>query len=277
MKDTMERFMTMLDEEINNYTTRINLTETAGDAAARELADEVNGDWQASSGISYQGRTVMLEVYHADNGRIRFLTEGNELTELADDGAYLCLRLADTAQIGETITFSPYGSEETYAVKVAGYLRSLMTESIVMSDAYADSMGIGYRISSIYTDEDLDGIENSSIISGKQDKAMIMETYDTFMEIMNLMVLVLVLAAVVLGIVVLYNLGVISYVERYRELATLKVFGFRDRHIGRLLISQNIWLTIIGVAIGFPAGVGLLHVLIQSLASEYELSLASAL
>lgn len=274
MKDTMERFMTMLDEEINNYTTRINLTETAGDAAARELADEVNGDWQASSGISYQGRTVMLEVYHADNGRIRFLTEENDLTELTDDGAYLCLRLADTAQIGETITFSPYGSEETYAVKVAGYLRSLMTESIVMSDAYADSMGIGYRISSIYTDEDLDGIENSSIISGKQDKAMIMETYDTFMEIMNLMVLVLVLAAVVLGIVVLYNLGVMSYVERYRELATLKVLGFRDRHIGRLLISQNLWLTIVGVAIGFPAGVGLLHVLIQSLASEYELSLS---
>ncbi len=274
MKDTMECFMTMLDEEINNYTTRINLTETAGDAAARELADEVNGDWQASSGISYQGRTVMLEVYHADNGRIRFLTEENERTELADDGAYFCLRLADTAQIGDTITFSPYGSEETYAVKVAGYLRSLMTESIVMSDAYADSMGIGYRISSIYTDEDLDGIENSSIISGKQDKAMIMETYDTFMEIMNLMVLVLVLAAVVLGIVVLYNLGVMSYVERYRELATLKVLGFRDRHIGRLLISQNIWLTIIGVAIGFPAGVGLLHVLIQSLASEYELSMS---
>ena len=94
---------------------------------------------------------------------------------------------------------------------------------------------------------------------------------DTLFDVFSTLLL---LAAVVLGIVVLYNLGVMSYVERYRELATLKVLGFRDRHIGRLLISQNIWLTIIGVAIDFPAGVGLLHVLIQSLASEYELSLS---
>ena len=57
------------------------------------------------------------------------------------------------------------------------------------------------------------------------------------MEIMNVMVVILVVAAIVLGIVVLYNLGVMSYVERHRELATLKVLGFRDKHIGKLLIA----------------------------------------
>ncbi|MBO4976123.1 MAG: hypothetical protein J6C54_00005, partial [Lachnospiraceae bacterium] len=46
---------------------------------------------------------------------------------------------ADTATIGDVIEISPYGSEETYEVKVAGYLRSLMTESIVMTEDYADS------------------------------------------------------------------------------------------------------------------------------------------
>ena len=101
-----------------------------------------------------------------------------------------------------------------------------------------------------------------------------MESYDTFMEIMNVMIVVLVVAAVVLGIVVLYNLGVMSYVERYRQLATLKVLGFRDKAIGKLLIGQNIWLTVIGVLIGIPAGVGVLYVLVTALVSEYELSLA---
>ena len=104
-----------------------------------------------------------------------------------------------------------YGSEETYEVKVAGYLRSLMTESIVMTEDYADSIGMKYRV--------------------------------------------------------------MSYVERHRELATLKVLGFRDKHITRLLISQNIWLTVTGVLIGLPAGVGVLYILVTSLVSEYELSL----
>ena len=64
-----------------------------------------------------------------------------------------------------------------------------------------------------------------------------------------------------------------SYVERSRELATLKVLGFRNRSIGRLLISQNIWLTVIGVIVGLPAGVGVLQWLITALAGEYEMKL----
>ncbi len=273
MKDTMDRFMVLMDEEMNNYATKINLSETADDGESRALAERVNGDWQASLGISYGGRTISLDIYQAENQKIRFLNEENERMELTDDGVYLCLRLKDTAAIGDTIEFSPYGSEETYQARVVGYVRSLMSECIVMTAAYADAVGVEYHIGAIYTDEISDNIDDAALISGKQDKATLMDTYDTFMEIMNLMVLVLVLAAVILGTVVLYNLGVMSYVERCRELATLKVLGFRDRHIGRMLISQNVWLTVIGVLIGLPAGVGVLHVLIVSLASEYELSL----
>lgn len=273
MKDTMESFLGMLDNDISNYTTKIILSETAANEDAISLAEDVKGDWQASGGISYEGKTITLDIYSADNGKVGFLTEENELMKLTDDGVYLCLRLKDTANIGDTIEFSPYGSEKTYEVKVAGYTRSLVSECFIMTDIYADSMGIEYHIGSVYTDMESQDIENSAIISGKQNKDMIMDSYDTFMELMNLMVGILVIAAIVLGIVVLYNLGVMSYVERHRELATLKVLGFRDKHIGRLLISQNIWLTVIGVLLGIPAGVSVLHVLITALVSEYELSL----
>lgn len=273
MKDTMESFLGMLDNDISNYTTKIILSESAANEDSTALAEDVNGDWQASSGISYDGKTLTLDIYSADNGKVGFLTEENELMQLTDDGVYLCLRLKDTAKIGDTIEFSPYGSDKTFDVKVAGYTRSLVSECIVMTDTYADSIGIEYHIGSIYTDTSSEDIENSAIISGKQDKDTIMDSYDTFMEIMNVMIVVLVAAAIVLGIVVLYNLGVMSYVERHRELATLKVLGFRDRAIGKLLISQNIWLTVIGVLLGIPAGVGVLQVLITALVSEYELSL----
>lgn len=273
MKDTMDRFMVMLDEDVSNYATKINLSAFGDNGQIVELAESVDGDWQASSGISYAGETYTLEIYQADNNRIRFLSEENELMELGDDGVYLCLRLKDTAQIGDIIEFSPYGSEETYQVRVAGYVRSIMSECIMMTDTYADSLGIDYHIGAIYTDVPSEDIANDPLISGKQDKDTIMATYDTFMEIMNFMVLIFVAAAIILGTVVLYNLGVMSYVERHRELATLKVLGFRDKHIGKLLISQNVWLTVVGVLIGLPAGVGVLYVLITSLVSEYELSL----
>ena len=273
MKDTMGNFLDMLDQDINNYETKINLTETTVNEDAIALAEELDGDWQASSGISYKGKTVAMDIYSVEYDKVRFLTEDNEILEIGDYGVYLCLRLKDTAAIGDTIDFSPYGSEETYTVKVAGYHRSLVAENIVMTAAYADSIGIDYHIGSIYTDTPVSEIESSSIVAGKQDKKTIMDSYDTFMEIMNVMIVILVIAAIVLGIVVLYNLGVMSYVERHRELATLKVLGFRDKAIGKLLITQNIWLTVIGSLIGIPGGVGVLYVLVTALVSEYELSI----
>lgn len=90
---------------------------------------------------------------------------------------------------------------------------------------------------------------------------------------MNFMIALLCGGAVLLGVIVLYNLGTMSYTERYREMATLKVLGFRDKRIGLLLIQQNLALTVIGIIIGLPAGYYLLRELIVLLASEYELSL----
>ena len=79
--------------------------------------------------------------------------------------------------------------------------------------------------------------------------------------------------AILLGAVVLYNFGIMSYTERYREMATLKVVGFKDKKIGRLLSDQNMWLSLTGVVIGIPLGILTLVYLLKTLAGEYEMSL----
>ena len=56
-------------------------------------------------------------------------------------------------------------------------------------------------------------------------------------------------------------------------MATLKVVGFKDKKIGRLLISQNMWVTGIGIIIGIPAGRAVLQYLLDAMASEYEMRL----
>lgn len=276
MKDTMKSFLDTMNNDICNYNTKIIISDTATNEESIAIADNANGDWQATCGVSYNGKTLSLDIYSAEKGKIGFIDEKNKPMKLSNDGVYLCLRLKNTAKIGDIIEISPYGSDETYRVKVAGYMRSLVSECIALTDKYADSIGLQYHIGAVYTDTVSENIENSASISGKQDKNTIMDSYDTFMEIMNAMVVVLVAAAVVLGVVVLYNLGVMSYVERYRELATLKVLGFRDAAVGRLLISQNIWLTVIGVLIGIPLGACVLYTLILALASEYEMSVTIA-
>ena len=273
MRDTMAGFLDLLDNGMSHYKTKINLVENTSYEKANNLIDELDGDWESYTGISIDGYTATLDIVHNEKGRFDVIDEDNNPIHLQDDGVYLCLRLSDRAKIGEYIEFSPYGEEETYRVKVVGYNRSIMTESITMTDKLASSLGIDYSVSAIYTEKLSNEIPSSELISGKQDKQQLIESFNSFIAIMDGMVIILVVAAIILGIVVLYNLGIMSYVERSRELATLKVLGFRSGKIGHLLISQNIWLTIIGVILGIPAGIGTLYWMLTALASEYELKL----
>ncbi|MDE6188972.1 MAG: ABC transporter permease [Clostridia bacterium] len=275
MRDTMTEFLNTLDNHSLNYQTRVNFTETATKEQALEFADKYDGDFVATSSVQLDGEAVALEIYGIERDSVRFNGADGKEVKLTRDGAYICIRLANKGvKVGDEITFSPYGSDTSYKVKVVGVLRSFQSQSIIMTDEYARSVGIDYRISSVFLNISPDAIKPEDFISGTQTKASIMESYSSFMQIMNVMVLVFVLAAVILGVVVLYNLGVMSYVERSRELATLKVVGFKNKRIGRILVSQNIWITVIGIIIGLPLGVGVLHLLITMLASEYELKMA---
>lgn len=272
MQDTIGAFLDDMSDSVCNYTTKLSLSDTAERDDALRLCDELDADWQASSAVSYNLKTVSLDIYCSDCERIGFLDENDEKLKLTDDGVYLCLRLKDTAEVGDCIVITPYGSDRSYTVKVAGYFRSLLSESISMSEGYADKIGLDCKITTLYTTKSGNEIADDPIISTKQEKDTVMASYDSMMDVMDMMVVLLIIAAVVLGIVVLYNLGVMSYVERRRELATLKVLGFRDKAIGRILISQNMWLTLTAVILGLPGGALMLDIIVKAFGSEYELN-----
>ena len=197
---------------------------------------------------------------------------GGEHIDLPEDGVLICERIArkEGLKAGDTFTVSVYGTSDKYDLKVINVVQSI-PESVMMSEAYADSIGVKYSKSALFTN--VADIEESPIISSTQTKQALIDTFNSFTEIMNLMIVLLAVIAVILGIVVLYNLGVMSYTERYRELSTLKVVGFKDRHISRILIDQNIWMTVLGVALGIPAGIAALQILLVTLGGSYELSL----
>lgn len=203
---------------------------------------------------------------------LRFPSDKKGYAELENDGAYICMRLADEfdLSVGDTFKLSPYGTDKEYTLKLSGIIRST-SECVVITEKYAEKLGIGFTPDSVYTNTEKKDIESNSAIKTVQSKKAIMDSFDTFLELMNSMIFVLVGGALVLGIVVLYNLGVMSYTERYREMATLKVVGFKDRKIGNLLIGQNVWLSVVGIALGLPLGALTLDFLLKKLAPEYEM------
>lgn len=284
MRDTMNAFLDLYYRDATNYSSRIYLTESATAADADALAARYDADRSATLYVEMkrEGRelekSVSLDIYDVTHEKIRFPAEEGGTVVLPEDGAYLCVRIAEAFGLsaGDSFTVSPYGSENTYTLRVAGVYRSV-SESVVLSPAYADSLGIPYRYDSLYTDCGKAQISPDSAVKSIQEKQAIIDTFDTFLDMMNKMIFLLVGGALLLGIIVLYNLGVMSYTERYREMATLKVVGFKDRKIGELLIGQNLWLSLIGAAVGLPTGILTLGFLLKALAGEYEMRMSVGL
>lgn len=273
MKDTMNKFVDVFYNQAINYETRLSISENTSNEKAIEIANEYNGDYSSQSSVKIGEKAVSLEIYNISNDKVRFVNEDMKFVTLASDGAYVCERIAKEYSLkpGDEFSCSPYGKDESYNLVVKDILKS-MSEAIIMNEDYAKSKNINYHINLVYTSET--NISTNENIINTQSKSIIIKSFDSFMELMNISVTLLIIAAVVLGVVVLYNLGVMSFMERYREMSTLKVLGFKDKKIGNLLITQNMWISILGTIIGIPLGVWTLDYLIKALASEYEMSLS---
>lgn len=78
----------------------------------------------------------------------------------------------------------------------------------------------------------------------------------------------LTIAALLLGIAVIYNLGLINLTEMSRQFATLKVLGLRHREIASLIFQESFLLSAVGILLALPAGWGAIHALDKANVSE---------
>jgi len=74
--------------------------------------------------------------------------------------------------------------------------------------------------------------------------------------------------AVVLGFAIVYNSSIMSFTERKRELASLRVIGFTTGEVSGLLLKENLAQTALGVILGLPCGRFLAHAYINAVSTD---------
>ena len=65
---------------------------------------------------------------------------------------------------------------------------------------------------------------------------------------------ILTLIALALAFVICYNMGLMNFVERVREYATLKVLGYHQKEIRKLILHENTIISVLGVLAGIGPG-----------------------
>ena len=138
-----------------------------------------------------------------------------------------------------------------------------------MTKNYLESLGIEYKPDALYTNNDLSKTKEIKNIETIQDINSLKEGMTGMLSMMRTMLIMIIGIAILLGGIIIYNLGILSYTEKQYQFATLKVLGFKDKQIENIFIKQNNWIAIISIIIGLPAGFYLTDWLFKTAIEEH--------
>ena len=127
-----------------------------------------------------------------------------------------------------------------------------ISQGLIMSPDTLEDQGLNFTPTNILTKEKFG--ENFNSIKSVSSMEKMKKGWDELTEAVMMMVYVVTIVAVALAILVLYNLGILSFTEMEREVATLKVLGFKTNSLRKLLLTQNLIFTAIGFVLGIPLG-----------------------
>ena len=253
--------------QINHYDSKLVIDEEATQYEIDEVADEVNGDKIMESAIEIESPSAkksgsLLVLNHTD-----LVTptdyDWNRIS-ISDDEISISQKMADLlgVGVGDTVRWHVMGSDKWVNTTIDKIHADPTSQGFIMSKDKLEELDLNYTPTSIVTTEHID--DNYSAIKSTSSMKDMTSSWDELTEAMWLLIYILIFFASLLAVVVLYNLGLLSFTEIEREIATLKVLGFKTGALRRLLLTQNLWFTAIGFILGLPVGYYILAIMWES-------------
>ena len=259
MIDSFNDFIDMQFTKLYNFDYKLTLSQNITDDEYDYLINKYNKS-SASLGIEIKqdDERITTSLNIIDVGDyIRYINEEDEFIKLdSNEGVYLTRLLAEknNIKVGDKIKWHIFGKDTYYESTVIGLNKDPQIQNMTMTKEYYESLGLEYKANYLYTNDSLsesDTIDGVEFIQGNES---LRKNLDNMMSMVTDLIVLIVFLAIVLGAVIIYNMGVLSYGEKEYQFATLKVLGFENKKIKRIFIKQNIWISVIAAILGMPCG-----------------------
>ncbi|MBR2708058.1 MAG: FtsX-like permease family protein [Bacilli bacterium] len=276
MLDSMNFFVKLQFEDLYNFDYKLNIKEGISSKEYSELYDKYGSNTSQSLGIEIKdknGKRESNNILVTDAGDyLRFVDNKNRLKEKPTDvGVYVTYKLADSKgyKIGDKIEWHIYGDNKYYKSKIIGFNKDPQNQNISMTKKYLESLGIEFKPDALYTNNDLSKTKEIKNIETIQNINSLKEGMNGMLSMMKSMLIMIIGIAILLGSVIIYNLGILSFAEKQYQFATLKVLGFKDKQIKNIFIKQNNWIALVSIVIGLPLGFYLTDWLFKTAIEEH--------
>ncbi len=164
-------------------------------------------------------------------------------------------------KVGDIISFEIAG--ETKSIEIGGVYSAFVRHGIFISvnaEGFEDTLNT-YTTGFVNVASGVDPEEFAKVLRSDfvqvTSYSTFQSTYDYVESIassVSYMTLSIKIFAILLAVVVLFNITYMNYKERYRQIATLKVVGFNNVDIAKSLVYETMILVLVGAVIGLLLG-----------------------
>lgn len=259
---------------------QVKLAEDAVLSDVEKLADSLDGELVMTSALevsavenatSSEKRKGVLTV---TEGRelYNILDLNNEVTRVKAGTVALSRKFAEelNLKVGDTVYWHLYTKNEWHKAKIGVIYRSSETQGITMLREDYEKTGESYVPTMLMADKTQKDLKSNACVTSVNSKTEMMKAFEKSMEIVDILVYMMMIFSSVCVIVVLYNSGSLSFNERVKELATLKVLGFQSGAIRKMMSQENLWLAIIGIILGAPFGKTSFNMMMNSNGENFD-------
>ncbi len=238
---------------------------TIGYISGGSKFDELSNIEGVSRVEEYEKIAITVQKDNIISSSLYLLPEKSEIftTDYSKDGVLISEKVADEVGVKVGDDLKIIINNKTITKKVSSLVKLCVTQGIFISKDKIDiefspnASWIKTTNSNVNSSvkeevEKLDNIESVFTMQEMSDKA------DGVTSTIRIMTTTVKVFAILLAIVVLYNLALLNFEERTRDIATLKVLGFNRIEIGMSLTFEILTSTLIGSIIGLFFGYPLL-------------------
>ncbi len=261
-------------DDINHYSSKLVLEENATVSQIDYIAEDVGGEKLMESSIEIKSGDVKKSgvITVLDDNKLYTPTDDDKNPiKISDNEVSISKKMAQLLDVkeGDTVKWHIMGSDEWVSTKVGNIHSDPTSQGIIVTKEKLDDLGLNYTVSSIISSDNVD--KNYSGVKTIFSMDSLTDSWDDMMESSMTIIYLLAVFASLLSVIVLYNLGLLSFTEIKREFATLKVLGFKSSQLRKLLLTQNLWFTTIGFVIGVPLGREVLQYLWGTMGDSFYL------
>lgn len=272
VRDSISDVVNIQYGELFNYNHNIALNnddelEDILNILENDFSNDVVAPYMTYTSKAYIGQdeptmTVQVLDARAANSVMNLRSaHGQDKIKLSNNGVVVSQKFAKNNNLkeGDTLTIESAGGIKA-SVQVDAICEWYFQHYIFIADTYYESTfaeKIHENAIAVKCDDGLalkESLKTQTTVRSVTDFSSFIEQFNTMISALNFIIAVIILTAGSLAFVVLINLTQVNISERMREIATLKVLGFRDSEVNSYLFKEIILLTIIGGILGLPLG-----------------------